>query len=219
VVSTEDVVEAAKAVGLDEAAAQVVIKRAGSNEVALRRLKAKRERLEKGALKQHEDRLADERAERARQRHERGRAKDRAAREALRGRQTLNVRLAACIQRAGTLAGLGTGSIAGGQRRTQEGSAPPAARNDVADFYMVRLRALIGNFERELDAEISGAAGAAESADERDRRIVRDYEGWASYEVATFDRSVGSPDTVERARRKHGRMPSRGYRPPEEVVA
>lgn len=219
-VATEEVFEIGHKLGYSSEDVQAVIDRRGTA-AAHRHLKAKLTEQERFVSREHEKRLAAQASERARARHAKTRNGEREARRFERERMTLPQRLAACLETAALMpcadgVGVAGGGVSSGKK---ESAAPTAAPNDVVDFHLPRLRALISSFEFDLDAEELGAEGTRETADERDRRIVRDYEGFASYEVATFDRSVGSPDTVERARRKHGRLPAKGYRPPEAVVA
>lgn len=221
VITEEQVREVAKKLDYDEGGLRVVIERAGSLAIAYQRLSAKLAQQERFVNRKHEERIAERFAEQARARHARRQSKARDERQADRRSADLARRLADCLQRSATLSAISAVGVAGGNVSTgkKESSPPPAVLNDVVDFYLPRLVALIGNFERDIDAELLGHTAAAEKPEDRDLRIVRDYEGWEAHEVATFDRSVGSAQIVERARRKHGRTAARGYRPPADADA
>jgi hypothetical protein len=78
---------------------------------------------------------------------------------------------------------------------------------------------MIEALEREVDAHevrpIEADLGT-ETMEEKEQRLLRDYEGIPSWEVPVLDRSFGSPRTVERTRVKLGVRPSDGT-PLQEV--
>lgn len=215
-----DVQEVGRALGLDEAAVDTVVLRAGGVDEALVRLKGRQRRLGAAVLRNHEAKLQDAESDRRRAAHEKRRKVAREEREGRRRGLSLPERLAECLGRAETLAGLSTGSwVGGGRGGAPDSVAPPRADNEAATYYGPRLRALVSAFERDLDIEQYGADGHRESVDDRDQRLVRDFEGWSAAEVVAFDRSVNSIDTVNRARLKHGREVKRGRRAVDLDVA
>ena len=105
-------------------------------------------------------------------------------------------------------------------------SKPPRLQGDMPsgetafDYYSRRMRRFVEALEREVDAvelRPMGSVRPHESGDEKDKRLAEAFEGWPAHEVSVFDRSMGSPRTVERARARLGLKAKDGT--PEEVSA
>lgn len=60
--------------------------------------------------------------------------------------------------------------------------------------------------EAYLDRIVKRSEGELETPEEKDERLIRDWEGAKSWEVATFAPDLGShPGSIERIRRRYGR--------------
>lgn len=97
--------------------------------------------------------------------------------------------------------------------RGTPGSSPPPPQNSLYQHYERRLTLMVEALERELDAERfrpSSAEAGREGSRSRDERLIRDFEGITSAEVAFIDRTFGSARSVERARVRKGRRPIDG---------
>ena len=98
-------------------------------------------------------------------------------------------------------------------------SKPPSLKGDMPsgetayDYYSRRMKRFLEALEREVDAvelRPMGSVRPQESGDEKDKRLVESFEGWPAHEVSVFDRTMGSPRTVERARARLGLKPKDG---------
>lgn len=97
--------------------------------------------------------------------------------------------------------------------RGQPGSSPPPQLNSLYQHYERRLTLMVEALESEIDAERfrpSSAEAGRERCSDRDKRLIRDFEGITSAEVAFIDRTFGSARSVERARVRNGRRPIDG---------
>ncbi len=103
----------------------------------------------------------------------------------------------------------------------QQGVMYEPSQSTAHEYYGRRFKLLLHSFEREVDATerrpLQGE-GHGESGDEKDRRLVRDYKGWSAHEVAAYDRSLGSPLAVKRARIRLELRPNDGL-PAEDELA
>lgn len=128
---------------------------------------------------------------------------------------TLGERLDRALVSAAQMANGATTSFAQRISGGKPESAPPPSADEilygpeggsVLDVYGRRLRLIIESLEREVDAHaLRPVGGDKESRDDKDRRLIRDFEGDPSHLVALIDPSMGSPRTIERARVRNGR--------------
>lgn len=140
---------------------------------------------------------------------------------------TLGERLDRALVAAGSIANGATTSFAEQiSRGKAESTLPPSAdeilygpeTGSVLDVYGRRLRLIIESLEREVDAHaLRPVGGRAETREEKDQRLIRDFEGDPSYLVALIDPSMGSPRTIERARVRMCRRPTDG-RPVDKFI-
>jgi hypothetical protein len=133
---------------------------------------------------------------------------------------TLGERLDRALVGAAQMANGATTSFADRISRGKAESAPPPNADEilygseggsVLDVYGRRLRLIIESLEREVDGHaLRPIGGGVESREEKDRRLIRDFEGDPSHLVALIDPSMGSPRTIERARVRMHRRASDG---------
>jgi hypothetical protein len=135
----------------------------------------------------------------------------------------LGLRISRALAEATTLGGTPAVSLGGRVSRGKASSSPPpgasnlsTGEGNVKDHYERKFRLLVESLEREIDEQKVrpvGAARVTESSDEKDARLVRDFEGMDPVEVAYLDPSMGSTRSVERARVRMGRNPFTGRKP------
>lgn len=103
---------------------------------------------------------------------------------------------------AGTLEGFVT-------RGKAQSSAPPDAsglygstqQGSIHDIFHRRHRLMIEALEREVDNQLTRPAiDAKETREEKDARLIKDFEGDPPHLVSFMDPTLGSPRSVERAR-------------------
>lgn len=133
---------------------------------------------------------------------------------------TLGERLDRALVGAATIANGKATSFGDVISRGKAGSSPPPNADEmmydsetgsVLHVYGRRLKLMIESLEREVDGHaLRPVGGGKESREEKDMRLVRDYEGDAPELVATIDPSLGSPRTIERARVRMLRHPRTG---------
>lgn len=136
-----------------------------------------------------------------------------------RAQQTLGRRLDQALLRCRLLSGANAASLDRISTGKSLGSPPPPSDNRlegegyVLEAYLRRFRLMVEALEREVDAhELRPIEAdlAKETMEEKEHRLLRDYEGIPSYEVCVLDHTFGSPRTVERTRVKLGVRPSDG---------
>lgn len=185
----------------DHATARHAIERAGSLKAAKRRLHDAAKRRAAGIVARHERALTAAETERRREIHA-GRRRAAEARERRASRPLLE-RLAVGLVEAKALAsvrGMSYEPSGGGSDETP--LFPSGGENELADDYVRMVEILVDALEREVDQARYGLP--AEKLSVRDQRILTVGRGLPAYRLAGLDRTVGSPDTVERVRDKAG---------------
>lgn len=97
---------------------------------------------------------------------------------------------------------------------TSSSMPPPDAHSGYDEHYR-RALAVVQVAEREVDdvrVRSISADFAGETPDDRDKRLIRDFEGFCPNDVVAFDRSFGTTRAVERARVRMNRDPYLGGR-------
>jgi hypothetical protein len=125
----------------------------------------------------------------------------------------LDVRLRQALERAALLTDTDAATIGRETARVQAGASPPPPDNSLHSRYERKLRLLMDAFERDIDAECYRPVSAdlpQETIEQREQRLINEFEGIPSYEVTFLDGSFGSPRSVERIRSRWGRKPTDG---------
>jgi hypothetical protein len=134
-------------------------------------------------------------------------------RRELRRRLPLPIRLDVSLRHAAGLSDTGAAPVGRETARVKAGSSPPAPDNSLLTRYERKFKLLLEAFEKEIDAEKYRPTSAdlpPETTQQREARLIRNFEGMPSHEVSFLDESFGSPRSIERIRSKHGRKPSDG---------
>lgn len=169
-----------------------------------------------------QERQADERAEAAREQHREFRRGYELQARRSRAAMTLGQRVDRGLLRASQLAGVSAASyerVSSGKASSSmprsEGLLYSDGHGSVADVFARRVCLLVQALEREVDSHlVRPLVGelANETSDEKDARLLKDFEGLGPAEVSFLDPGMGSPEAVRRARRRLGRRPQDGSR-------
>lgn len=148
------------------------------------------------------------------------RGREEMERKAIRAQLPIPARISKALIAARMLGSSSAAPLEGKVSSGKAGSkAPPSAdqwlggRGTVSDVYERRFRLLVQSLEREVDSHIRRPVEAdrvTESAEERNGRLYRDFEGLPPEEVLFCDPTFKSSAAIERARVKGGRWPSDG---------
>lgn len=125
----------------------------------------------------------------------------------------LHERLHQALLDAQQLSDVAAASTARETSRQAPESSPPPPDNSCYSHYERRIRLMVEALEREVDdARYGSSRLGGETPLLKLYRLLRDFEGIHSTEVAFIDRSFGSARTIERMRSNANRRPVDGVR-------
>jgi hypothetical protein len=164
-------------------------------------------------IRDREKREKEDEAMQAEFRYAKARAESDQHRTKARERMTLGSRLDDVLRQLTMLSEASAGNVARQSPSSDQGI--PSLDEISGEVFGRRAFHLVRAAEAELDRRVLGAADKRETTEERNTRLLREYEGFSSWEVSFFEPSMGHPVTVERIRRQHGRRGKDGY--PEKL--
>lgn len=169
----------------------------------LRRWKLKWRRVNQRLEREQEARWFADQREQADQRHAIYRAEGEADRQREREAKPLDVRLGDVMRGLTVMASASAGQIAYQSPSSERADVMPV---DVpAEEYAQRVLLLVRAMEQELDRLRFGGADSRESTDQRNKRLIEQYEGVPSEAVSFIEPRMGHAVSIERTRRQHGR--------------
>jgi hypothetical protein len=212
----------ARALGRTRKELEEQIDNAESPETERRRLARKADRVRSRIEHDEEDRILEGFSEDARRRYELLRTVTDAEMQQARASLTLGRQLDQALADASLLSAIAAAEIGGaGPGGKLEGRGPGRIEGalyshsdlDVAALYRLIFERMLANLWREVDGARRGSLADVrkhETSEQKDERLLRDWEGFRSEIVSVLDPTFGSPRSVEQMRRRKGRRPIDG---------
>lgn len=207
--TTEELVQLASSCGISRKPALAQIAKAGDDRAPLvRKWRRRRAALEKRICENVDKQWLDQEAVRNQARWsteiEQALANEAADRSQLSPGARIDKALASLRSMSHTAAG----SIE--RSRSPMSSSPPKKTDDILHVCQRRVRALVSMLEHEVDDHRRRKLGGEpENPEERGARVVQQYVGWKSWEVAFMEPRL-APRSIERIRVAAGRTPRTG---------
>jgi hypothetical protein len=212
----------AQALGRTRKELEDQVEAAEDSDAETRRLKRKAERVRSRIERDEEKRILKGFSEQARERFEQLRTLSDAQMQQARASLSLGRQLDQALIDATLLFAVGASEIGGsGHGGKLEGRGPgriegalySSSRLDVPTLYRRVMEPIIAALWREVDGARRGSlidTRKLETSEEKDRRLVRDWEGIRSEVVATLDPTFGSARSIETMRKRNGCRPIDG---------
>lgn len=221
----------AKALGRARKDLEEQIANAENPEAERRRLRAKAERVRSRIERSEDARELEAFSEESRSRFEQLRTLTDAEMHQARARLTLGRQLDQALADAALLTAVGAGEPGGGGHGGKlEGRGPGRIEGamyshgdiDVPTLYGRVLERMVAALWREVDSARRGSlvdVRKLETSQEKDARLIRDWEGIRSEVVSVLDPSFGSPRSIEIMRKRNDRRPIDGTLPKQARAA